>query len=258
VRLEQIVSNILENAAKYTHSGGRIRLSVAEQNGLGLLKVSDNGIGLAPEHLDTIFDLFTRIDSSVGRSTGGLGIGLSLVRRVLALQGGTITAHSAGVGHGTEFLVQLPLSTPSGPVAPESARESGLQTRPLVRRRVLIVDDNLDTLEPLAFLVRSWGHDVAIARDGVAALELSQRFRPDRALVDIGLPGMTGYELARRLRAQTQHRDLLLIAITGHGRDADRMDAYAAGFDAHFIKPADLQELQHLLANGGSRTDTSN
>jgi two-component system CheB/CheR fusion protein len=255
VRLEQIVSNILENAAKYTHSGGRIRLSVAEHNGLGLLKVSDNGIGLAPEHLDTIFDLFTRIDSSVGRLTGGLGIGLSLVRRVLALQGGTISAHSAGIGKGTEFVVQLPLSTPSGPVVSESDREPNPPLRPHFRRRVLIVDDNPDTLEPLSFLVRSWGHDVAIARDGASALELSQRFRPDRALVDIGLPGMTGYQLAKRLRAQSQHRDLLLIAITGHGRAEDRMDAYAAGFDAHFIKPADLQELQHLLANGGSKRE---
>jgi two-component system CheB/CheR fusion protein len=257
VRLEQIVSNLLENATKYTPAGGRIRLRLHDENGVGVLKVSDNGVGLAAEHLDTVFDLFARIDSSVGRSAGGLGIGLSLVRRVLSLHGGTITARSAGLGHGSEFVVELPLSPASAGTVPEVAREASEGIRPVLRRRVLIVDDDPDSLEPLAFLVRSWGHDVAIARDGPTAIEISHRFRPDRALVDIGLPGMTGYELAHQLRKESRHRDLLLIAITGHGRAQDRMAAYTAGFDAHFIKPGDLQELQQLLANGSSGREES-
>jgi two-component system, chemotaxis family, CheB/CheR fusion protein len=252
VRLEQVVSNVLENATKYTPEGGRVGLQINTRNRVAEVRIKDTGIGLAPEHLEKIFDLFARIDSSVSRTTGGLGIGLSLVRRVLALHGGSITAHSAGLGLGTEFVIQLPLSAQAGRSEPLAPAEPQLPGRTQVRHRVLIVDDNADSLEPLVFLVRSWGHEVAQARDGLTALEVAEQFRPDRALVDIGMPGMSGYDLARRLRSQARHRDLLLIAITGHGRAEDRKQAYAAGFDAHFVKPADLQELSELLANGGA------
>jgi len=248
IRLEQVVSNLLENAAKYTESGGRIELALREERGEVTLSVRDNGIGLAAKNQESIFDLFTQIDTSLAHSGGGLGIGLTLVRRVLALHSGSIEAHSAGLGHGTQFIVRLPV------VAAPSASTSSAHTAPSVSaadghaRRVLIVDDSEDTGESVAMLARSWGHEVAIAHDGPAALTLAQAFRPERALVDIGLPGMDGFELARRLRAA--YPQLYLVAMTGYGRAEDRKAALKAGFDLHCVKPVDVEELQELLANG--------
>jgi two-component system CheB/CheR fusion protein len=249
VRLEQIVANLLENAAKYTQPGGTIQIKLAREGDEALLSVRDNGIGLAPENLEAIFGLFTQVDSSLARSGGGLGIGLTLVRRVLELHDGRIEARSAGLGHGTEFIVHLPIAKP---------KDHELQVKALAtatpaatrRRRVLIVDDNSDAAETLALLATHWGHEVAVANDGPSALEVAQRFQPEHALVDIGLPGMSGYELGRQLREQ-QHA-LYLVALTGYGREEDRKEAYAAGFDAHLVKPADLEELQEVLANGGA------
>lgn len=250
IRLEQIVTNLLENAAKYTDPGGRIEVSLAEVQGQARLSVRDNGIGLAPDTLESIFDLFAQVDHSLAHSGGGLGIGLTLVRRVLTLHGGTIEAHSAGLGHGTEFLIRLPIA----PAKSHSSQTPSLRSSkspPGSPQRVLIVDDNADAAQSLALLARAWGHEVAIAHDGPSALQLVQRFAPERALVDIGLPGMSGYELARRLRALHPH--LYLVAMTGYGRQEDRRAAHAAGFDMHLVKPANPQELQALLANGGRR-----
>jgi two-component system CheB/CheR fusion protein len=251
VRLEQIITNLLENAAKYTEPGGQIQLQLTQNRGEAILSVRDNGIGLAPEHLETIFDLFTQVDSSLARQGGGLGIGLTLVRRVLQLHGGRIEARSAGVGHGTEFIVRLPvvhvkhsLSQSAIHVRADSPEQAGRASR------VLIVDDNADAAETMALLARHWGHEVAVARDGPSALDLAQRFQPEHALVDIGLPGMDGYELGRHLREQ--HQALYLVAMTGYGRKRDREAAFAASFDAHLVKPADLEELRGILANGGA------
>ena len=254
VRLEQIVSNLLENAAKYTEPGGQIRIELAQEHEQARLSVRDNGVGLAAETLESIFGLFTQVDRSLAHSGGGLGIGLTLVRRVLALHGGSVEARSEGLGHGTEFVVRLPVASEQ-PSAGNSGshREEGPAAPKTQPRRVLIVEDNADAAESMALLVRSWGHEVAIARDGPSALELARGFQPERALVDIGLPGMTGYELGRRLREQMNHRGLCLIAMTGYGRDEDRRTALDAGFDVHLVKPANPEELQHLLANGGSK-----
>jgi two-component system, chemotaxis family, CheB/CheR fusion protein len=251
VRLEQVVSNLLENAAKYTEPGGYIGLALTEANGETLLSVRDNGIGIASERLEDIFGLFTQVDSSLARSRGGLGIGLTLVRRLLTLHQGQIEARSAGLGQGSEFLVRLPVVP--APSAQIVRRREG-KPQATVSRRVLVVDDNADAAESMAMVVRAWGHEVVVARDGPTALNTAKHFLPERALVDIGLPGMDGYEVARRLRAAPEHSNLFLVAVTGYGRDEDREKAYAAGFDMHMVKPGDLEELQDMLENGAARS----
>ena len=248
VRLEQIIANLVENAVKYTAAGGQIWLTLTEEDGEAALSVRDTGIGLAPDMLDRIFDLFTQIDSTLARSGGGLGLGLTVVRRLLELHGGRIEARSPGLGHGSEFIVRLPLLAPSEEVAERAldAHSSGL---PAIRsRRVLIVDDNVDAGDSMAALVGAWGHTVAVARDATEALALAVDFKPETALVDIGLPGMNGYELARRWRKLPSGRTVKLVAMTGYGRAEDRAAAREAGFDLHFVKPAELTELESLLA----------
>ncbi|MDB6044777.1 MAG: hypothetical protein JWM63_3328 [Gammaproteobacteria bacterium] len=254
VRLEQIVSNLLDNATKYTASGGRIAVKLTQDHGEALLSVRDNGIGLAPDTRESIFDLFSQVDRSLAQSGGGLGIGLTLVRRVLELHGGRIEARSGGLGQGSEFIVRLPVLHPSA-VAPRLASGSEAQSRdPNARtRRVLIIEDNVDAADALALVVRSLGHEIAVARDAPNALALAERFRPDLALVDIGLPGIDGYELARRLRGEPRYAPLYLVAMTGYGREEDRNAARAAGFDVHLVKPAEIEALQALLANGTAK-----
>ena len=251
VRLEQVVSNLLDNAVKYTEPGGRIALQLCQRGGEAVLSVRDNGIGLAPDVLESIFDLFSQVDSSLARSDGGLGVGLNLARRVVELHGGRIEARSAGPDQGSEFIVGLPVQVPGTPRSelhePTTPATSGVRPR-----RVLIVDDNADSAESTALLARSWGHEVGIARDGPSALELAERLRPEFALVDIGLPGMDGYELARRLRKRVRNGDLYLVAMTGYGREQDREAARAAGFAAHLVKPAIPDELRRLLTVGGT------
>jgi two-component system CheB/CheR fusion protein len=250
VRLEQVVSNLLENAAKYTEPGGRIDITLREEGSEAFLSIRDNGIGIAPERLENIFDLFTQIDSSLDRSAGGLGVGLTLVRRVLELHEGRIVAKSAGLGQGSEFIVRLPVVPPK-----PSADGVKRPQEPATNRatyRLLIVDDNPDIADSMALLARSWGHEVVVAGNGHTALELAEHFRPQRALVDIGLPGMDGYEVARRLRATSQEPDLYLVAMTGYGQAADREKALAAGFDKHLVKPGNADELQELLAKGAN------
>jgi signal transduction histidine kinase/CheY-like chemotaxis protein len=250
VRLEQVIANLLDNAAKYTEAGGTIRLAFAQEGEEAVLTVKDSGIGLAPEMLESIFEPFTQVDRSLGRSSGGLGLGLSVVRRLLQLHGGRIEARSAGIGHGSEFIVRLPLAA-ADPARPESTQHPAtLSVQPAPRRRVLIVDDNADAAQTLALLVRNWGHEVAVARDGQDALEKAGTLEPDVALVDIALPNMLGYELAQRLRAQARYRNRLLAAVTGYGRAEDRAATHRAGFNAHLVKPVDLGELERLLADG--------
>jgi two-component system, chemotaxis family, CheB/CheR fusion protein len=248
VRLEQVVCNLLENAAKYTDPGGEITLALMHQEGEAVLSVRDTGIGIDPDMLEGIFDLFAQVDRSLARSGGGLGLGLAVVRRILELHGGRIEARSAGPGRGSEFIVRLP-ALPATTRAARPSRNFRISSAPAAAvRRVLIVDDNADSALSMALLARSWRHEVAVARDGAEALSLVETFRPDTALVDIGLPGMDGYELARRLRQASEQ--IHLVAITGYARPEDRAAASAAGLDAFLTKPAEIDQLQQLLASG--------
>ena len=252
LRLEQIVSNLLENAIKYTEPGGRIAVSMRAEGDEIALSVRDTGIGLSPEDRETIFDLFTQVDTSLARSGGGLGIGLTVARRLVTLHSGRIEVHSAGKGRGSEFIVRLPrLTDAAHPTKSRIKLTPARETEsPASRRRVLIVEDNKDAAESLLQLVGSWGHEVVAARDGPTALALIEHFEPDIAVLDIGLPGMDGYELARHLREAARGRPLQLLAMTGYGRTEDREAALSAGFDEHLVKPADVGILQDLLANG--------
>ena len=255
VRLDQVIANLLDNAAKYTDPGGQIRLTLEQESDNVVLSVRDNGIGLAPETLESVFEPFTQVNQSLARSTAGLGLGLSVVRRLLQLHGGRIEAHSVGLGHGSEFVVRLPVVAAPSDNPPSEERPAALPAKRVVRRRVLIVDDNADCAQSLALLVRNWGHEVAVARDAREALASAETLELDVALVDIGMPGMDGHELARRLRAQPRYRDALLVAVAGYGRAEDRDAALRAGFNAFLVKPADSAQLAKLLA--GARGDQS-
>jgi two-component system CheB/CheR fusion protein len=251
IRLEQIISNLLDNASKYTAVGGRIELTLTEARREAIISVRDTGIGLAPDALETIFDLFTQMTHAPENSAGGLGIGLTLVRRVLELHGGRIEARSSGLGHGSEFIVRLPLlslenALPRVDTNPDSPPVSSGFAVP---RRVLIVDDNEDAGQSLALLVRSWGHEAVFAADGASAINLAEKFKPQTALLDIGMPGMNGYQLARHFRAVPHYASLHLVALTGFGRDEDRKAALAAGFDMHLVKPVGVDQLEALLGN---------
>ena len=246
VRLQQAVANLLDNATKYTGPGGHIALAVRQESQQAVVTVRDDGIGIDPSRLDEIFELFSQVDTSLARSGGGLGIGLTVVRRVLEMHGGSIEAHSAGLGRGSEFVVRLPVASFVDAQPDETG--AAIDAAPnLAGRRVLIVDDNADLAETLAQIVVGWGHEVAIAGDAPSALALVRDFQPDAALIDIGLPGVTGYEVARRIRADVFDRDLQLVAITGYGRPEDRDAARAAGFDAHMTKPVALNRLREIL-----------
>jgi signal transduction histidine kinase/ActR/RegA family two-component response regulator len=246
-RLAQVLANLLNNAAKFTPPGGRIRLEARRDGRALMLRVVDNGIGIPREMLTRIFDLFAQVDRSLERTTGGLGIGLSLVRRLVELHGGKVEARSAGPGQGSEFIVTLPRALDvdvTTPVAPPM-----LAARGGAARRVLVVDDNRDSADSLAMLLRVLGHEVEVAHDGVEALRLAARVQPDVVLLDIGLPRINGYDVARQLRQMPWARSILLIAVTGWGQDEDRRRSRESGFDRHLVKPVDLAALQNLLAS---------
>ena len=251
VRLEQVMANLLDNASKYTPSGGRIVVTLRETATEALLSVRDNGIGLAPDAHEEIFGLFTQVNRSPDLAGGGLGIGLTLTRRVLELHGGRIEAKSEGLGHGSEFVVRFPRTAAQSEhlAADSNSKEVPVQS-PATPRRVLIVDDNEDARQSLVLLARSWGHQVTGAADGPSAIALAEKFKPQTALVDIGMPGMNGYQLARHFRATPQFAQLQLVAMTGFGREEDRQAATAAGFDSHLVKPVRFDELELLLAKG--------
>ncbi len=245
VRLAQVVGNLLANAAKYTERGGQIWLTVQREGDQALLRIQDNGIGISADMLPRIFDLFVQVDHAATRSQGGLGIGLTLVKSLVALHQGTVEVHSAGLNQGSEFLVRLPLARHQQPSAGQENGEP--TTDPLPRRRILVVDDNTDAGESLALLLRLGGHEVGVAHDGPAGLHLAQRERPEIIILDIGMPGMDGYEVARRLRQQPGLERVLLVALTGKGTLEDRHRSAAAGFDHHLVKPADLKALERLI-----------
>ncbi len=245
-RLEQVLVNLLSNAAKYTQKGGRIALSLEEEaDGMTVaIRVRDNGIGIAPDLLPHIFELFTQAERSLDRSQGGLGIGLSLVQRLVELHGGSVVAHSE-LGRGSEFVVRLPLMQAAVPTAPAPLTEvTASQTGGL---QVMVVDDNVDAAESLAVLLEMTGHAVRLAYDGPSALQAVITHRPQVVLLDIGLPGLDGFEVAQRIRKQSALDGVTLVALTGYGQDSDRQRALDAGFDYHLVKPADFGEIEKIL-----------
>jgi len=244
-RLAQVFANVLTNAAKYTPQGGRITVEAASAGDRVRTIVRDDGIGIRAEMLPRIFDLFVQERQALDRADGGLGLGLAIARSLVEAHGGSIEARSSGPERGTELIIELPAS---GARAMASEAPAGREDRVAqAGRRVLVVDDNEDAAALLGEVVREWGHDVRIAHDGPAALNMVERFAPDVALLDIGLPAMDGYELARRLRELPQLASLQLVAITGYGQAQDRARAEAAGFDRHLVKPVDLSELEKIV-----------
>ena len=245
VRLTQVVQNLLHNAAKYTPDGGRIELELRREAGEALLVVRDSGVGMTAELLGSAFDLFTQGRQSLDRTQGGLGVGLTLVQRLVKLHGGSVEARSAGPGQGSELRVRLPLGeAPQGePPAPPPPASS----EPAPRRRVLVVDDNKDAANALRLLLESEGHEVRTAGDGMAGLAVAREYGPEVVLLDISLPRLDGYETARRMREDARLRDVTLIAITGYGQSHDRARAAAAGFDHHLTKPVEYTSLQRLF-----------
>jgi signal transduction histidine kinase/DNA-binding response OmpR family regulator len=247
-RLAQVVSNLLTNAAKYTPAGGRISIVAARHGDAVELRLRDNGIGISPEVMAHIFDLFVQERQGLDRAHGGLGLGLTIVRNLVQLHGGTVSAESDGMGKGSEFVVRLPLATPPRAQAADNRSAPRPGPTAAVGRRILVVDDNDDSAAMLAEALRLRGHDVRVAHDGPAALTVSAVFRPDVAFLDIGLPVMDGYELAVRLRQQPGLEALRLLALTGYGQESDGERSRAAGFDEHLVKPLDLSQLDRLLS----------
>ena len=247
VRLAQVVSNLLNNAARYSRPGGRISLTATTQADELMLKVSDTGIGIEPEKLSKIFDMFVQLDSSDPHSQGGLGVGLTLVRRLIEMHGGTVEARSDGVSKGSEFIVRLPVSATKAEQVSAVETES-THTVADVRRRILVVDDNVDSAESLAMMLELSGHDVAMAHDGAEAIKRAKEFQPDIAFLDLGMPKLNGYEAARSIREEPWGRQILLVALTGWGQEDDKRRTREAGFDAHIVKPIDFAALEKLLA----------
>jgi PAS domain S-box-containing protein len=248
-RLAQVLSNLLNNAAKYTEDGGRIDLSVEQAQGAVVIRVRDNGIGMAPERLTSVFDMFEQIEGGADRSHGGLGIGLTLARRLIEMHGGKIEAHSAGLGKGSEFVTRLPaLAETATESAPKPAEKPPAPSA-YGPRRLLVVDDNVDSAESMAVLLRFYGHEVRLAHDGEAALEEARAFRPDVMFLDLNLPKIDGYEVARRLRLEPAMSGMTLVAMTGYGQEEERRRTREAGFHSHLVKPVDFDMLQDLLSS---------
>jgi PAS domain S-box-containing protein len=250
-RLAQVVGNLLNNAGKFTDRGGRVWLSVERQDGEAVIRVADNGIGIAADQVPHLFEMFTQVDTSLERSRDGLGIGLTLVKTLVEMQGGTVEARSDGLGRGSEFVVRLPVLMEQPEALASEPVNAAVST---ASRRVLIVDDNEDGAESLAMLLELGGHKTRTAHDGVKAMEVAEGFRPDVVLLDIGLPGLNGYEVCRRMREKPWGKDLLLVALTGWGQEEDRRRSEDAGFDTHLVKPADQVVLMSLLAAGITRS----
>jgi signal transduction histidine kinase len=243
-RLAQVFSNLLNNASKFTPAGGRIALDATRKDDGLEVAVSDNGIGLSPETLTVIFDMFTQADYSLERAQAGLGVGLTLARRLIELHGGTLNAHSEGLGRGSRFVVRLPLPADHGQAAGAASTLPGGTSR---RHRVLLVDDNVDFAASLAELLKALDHEVRVAHDAEQALGVVSQFKPDFAFLDIGLPRMNGYDLARRLREQPATADAVLVAITGWGQDRDRKRSSEAGFQHHLVKPVELSQIESIF-----------
>ena len=246
-RLAQVVGNLLNNANKYTENGGRIGLTVEREGEQAVIRVRDNGIGIAAGELARIFEMFAQVDTSLKRSAGGLGIGLTLVKNLVEMHDGTVAVHSAGVGQGSEFVVRLPIETlESSPPPPPQPTLSEPTTA--MSRRILVVDDNRISADSLAKLLQLTGNKTQSAYDGLEAVAAAATFRPDVILLDIGLPKLNGYEAARKIREQPWGKNIVMVALTGWGQDEDRQKSKEAGFNGHMVKPVELTALMKLLA----------
>ena len=252
VRLAQVFANLLNNAAKYTEEGGRIWLAAERQGSEVTVSVKDNGIGIMAEMLPRIFEIFTQSNRALVRSQGGLGIGLSLVKGLVELHGGSIEARSDGPGQGSEFVVRLPVAGEKLVQEPARPGEDE-QPKPVTRRRILVADDNRDSADSLAMLLKIKGYEVGTAYDGEQAVEAAEALRPDVVLLDIGMPNLNGYDACRRIREQPWGQGMFLIALTGWGQEEDRRRTEEAGFDQHIVKPVDPAVLMKLLASLWSR-----
>jgi CheY-like chemotaxis protein len=260
-RLSQVVSNLLHNAAKYSEEGSRVELRLAAADGAARIVVRDHGIGIDPALMPHIFELFSQGQQSLDRSQGGLGVGLTLVRRLVELHGGRIVATSGGVGKGSEFEVIIPCMSVVGD-EPDAGAAPSPSAAPAGGSRILIVDDNLDAAESIALFLQLEGHEVKSARDVMTALASVPVFAPQVVLLDIGLPVLDGYEVARRMRKMPATRDALIVAVSGYGQPEDKQRSKEAGFDHHFVKPTDPQELVDLIARwqrdaGAARRNTA-
>jgi CheY-like chemotaxis protein len=244
-RLAQVFSNLLNNAAKYTERGGEIRLVVEQQHGGAVVAVKDNGIGIPREMLPYVFDMFTPVNRNLQRAQGGLGIGLSIVKKLVEMHEGSVEAASDGDGMGSQFIVRLP-------VVLSIVRPQANDSPPIrfsARRRILVVDDNRDAADSLAMILRVKGNESLAAHNGLEAIKQAADFRPDIILLDLGMPGINGYDTARQIRAQPWGKDVHLVALTGWGQDEDRRRSEEAGFDAHIVKPINAATLEKLLAS---------
>jgi PAS domain S-box-containing protein len=245
IRLSQVISNLLGNAAKYSTRPARIRVALTEEDGEALVAVEDEGEGIPADLLPRIFDLFVQGDHTLARSQGGLGIGLTLVRRLIEMHGGEVAVESRGVGHGSQFTIRLPaLATPARPLP---LQDEALPVARSASRRVLVVDDNVDAANSIAKLLELLGHRVRCVYDGASALSAANDFRPEIVVLDIGLPGMDGYEVARRLRDRRDFKSIPIVAVTGYGQDEDRARSREAGFSEHLAKPVDPEVLHKLV-----------
>ena len=247
VRLAQVLANLLNNAAKYTEEGGKIDLELVRSGSEAVFRVRDNGVGISSEKLSAIFELFTQVDRSLDRAQGGLGIGLTLVRKLIEMHGGTVEAKSEGANRGSEFVVRLPTLDVNTDMESRPRPQAG-DVKNSTPRRILVVDDYPRVAETLMRMLAVVGHDVRMARDGPSALAEFSTFQPEVVVLDIGLPGMDGYEVARRLRNDPAAAPVTLIAVTGYGQKEDQLRARQAGFDHHLTKPVDCAALLNLLA----------
>ena len=248
-RLAQVVGNLLNNACKFTDKGGRIWLTVEREGDQAVIRVRDNGIGIAADQLPHVFDMFMQVDGSSERSASGLGIGLTLVKHLVEMHDGKVEVHSAGIGQGSEFVVRLPIlaETPKSPPKPTLSEPT-----PTTPHRILVVDDNRDSADSLAALLRVMGNETHTAYDGLEAVEATAALRPDVVLLDIGLPKLNGYDAARRIRELPGGNNIVLVAVTGWGQDEDLKKSREAAFNGHFVKPVDHAALMKLLAESGA------
>ncbi|MFC0399598.1 response regulator [Paraburkholderia rhizosphaerae] len=256
IRVAQVIGNLLSNAAKYTPDGGAIGLDVRVVDGSVAIRITDNGIGIPPAELGDVFNLFMQSADSLSHSEGGLGIGLSLARTLTELHGGSIEARSEGIGRGCEFVVRLPLAVT--PQYPAAAENESAAAAPQSARRVMIVDDSVDGAESMSVLLDMLGHQVCVMYDGASALAAAPEFKPEVVILDIGLPDLDGYQVARALRAQPATAGALLIALTGYGQESDRQRTRAAGFDHHLVKPASLEDIERVIAADGANGQPRN
>jgi CheY-like chemotaxis protein len=248
IRLAQVVGNLLTNSAKYMESGGHIWLTAQRDGDQAVLAVRDAGIGIAPDMLPHVFELFVQADNAATKAQGGLGIGLTLVKNLIEMHDGSVEVHSAGLGKGCEFVVRLPLALQKSQQLADEERAAKIPTATASGHRLLVVDDNHDAAISLSMLLRLQGHEVRVAHDGPSALEIAMSFRPDMMFLDIGMPGMDGYEVARRVRKTPELEKTILAALTGWGQQDDRRRTAEAGFDHHLVKPPEMKALESLLA----------